>query len=93
VEYSFSPSTVTIRAGSAVQWTNDGQVAHNMTADDGSWSSGNLSGPSGAGGYGGTTNGDTFNHVFNTVGTFTYHCSLHPPSVYPGFVATVIVTQ
>ncbi len=93
VEYSFSPSTVTIKVGSTVEWTNNGQLAHNVTVDDASWSSGNLSGPSGGGGYGGGTSGGTFGHVFSQVGTFTYHCALHPPATYPGFVATVIVTQ
>jgi plastocyanin len=91
VEYSFSPSSVTIKVGSTVQWTNDGQLAHNVTADDGSWSSGNLSGPSGSGGYGGTSGG-TFGHIFNQAGTYTYHCSLHPPASFPGFVGTVVVT-
>jgi plastocyanin len=91
-EYSFSPSSVTIKVGSTVQWTNNGLLAHNVTADDASWSSGNLSAASGGGGYG-ATGGATFAHVFSQVGTFTYHCSLHPPASYPGFVGTVIVTQ
>jgi plastocyanin len=93
VEYSFSPSTVTVKVGSTVQWTNNGQLTHNVTADDASWSSGNLTGASGGGGYGGGTSGAAFSQVFSQVGTFTYHCSLHPPANYPGFVGTVIVTQ
>jgi hypothetical protein len=27
-----------------------------------------------------------------TPGTFGYHCALHPPSMYPGFIGTVTVT-
>ncbi len=91
-EYSVSPSTVAIKAGTTVQWTNTGQLTHNVTADDGSWSSGNLSGQTSSGAYGSSA-GASFSRVFSQVGTYTFHCSLHPPGAYPGFVGTVIVTQ
>lgn len=91
VEFAFSPATVTIKVGQTVAWTNNGQVAHNVTADDGSWSSGLLNGATNSGGYG-TGSGGSYGHTFNTAGTFGYHCSVHPPSMYPNFVGSVIVT-
>lgn len=91
-EYTFSPSSVTIKVGSTVQWTNNGQLTHNVTADDASWSSGNLNGATSSGGYGSGV-GASFTRTFSQVGTFTYHCSIHPPASYPGFVGSVTVTQ
>ena len=42
---------------------------------------------------GGTgTAGQTFQFTFNTPGTFPYHCSIHPPSAFPGFIGTITVT-
>jgi plastocyanin len=91
-EYAFAPSSITVKVGTTVEWTNNGQLTHNLAADDGSWTSGNLGGSSSGGAYGGSTSGDSFGRVFSQAGTYTYHCSLHPPSRYPGFVGTVIVT-
>jgi plastocyanin len=42
-----------------------GYVTHTVTADDGSFDSGNLSPDK------------TFSHTFDQAGTFKYHCSLH----------------
>ena len=93
-DFSFTPKNVTIKAGQKVQWYNSGPSAHNVTADDDSWSSGNMAPPSGGGGYygGGETQGSTFTHTFDTPGTYTYHCANHPPSGYPNFTGTITVT-
>jgi plastocyanin len=92
-DFTFSPATVTIKAGTIVRWTNNGPSAHTTTSDGGVWSSTTLSAPSGGGGYGGTgTAAGTFDFTFTQPGTYTYHCSLHPPSLYPGFTGTVTVT-
>ncbi len=63
-DFEFTPATVTIKVGDTVTWTNNGPSTHTVTADDGSFASGNLL-------------GDTFSHTFQTAGTFTYHCSLN----------------
>lgn len=92
-DFAFSPDTVTIKAGTTVVWTNAGPSAHTTTSDGGIWGSGTLSPPSGGGGYGGGGSaGGTFQFTFTQAGTFQYHCSIHPPSLYPGFTGTITVT-
>lgn len=61
----FQAPSVTVTAGDTVVWTKPGSRVHNVTADDGSFSSGDLAA------------GRTFSRVFNTPGTFRYHCSIH----------------
>ena len=62
-DFEFTPATVTIKVGDTVTWTNNGPSTHTVTADDGSFASGNLG-------------GDTFSHTFQNAGTFTYHCAI-----------------
>jgi len=76
-DLSFSPSTVTISAGTTVTWTNNGPSAHTATSDSGLWNSGQLSGPSGGDAYGGGGSGGNYRHTFASAGTFTYHCANH----------------
>lgn len=92
-DFSFSPSTLTIKVGTSVKWTNNGPSSHTTTSDSGVWDSGTLSAPSGGGGYGGGTAGGTYQFTFTTPGTYNYHCKIHPPSSYPGFTGTITVTQ
>lgn len=76
---SFSPQTVTIQPGDTVMWTNGGG-AHNVRADDNSFSSGEPdSGPW------------TFSHTFNTPGTYGYYCTLHGAQGNLGMAGRVIV--
>jgi YVTN family beta-propeller protein len=60
------PETLRIKAGQAVSWTNNDAVPHTVTADDGSWDSGDIA------------SGKIFSQIFQKAGTFTYHCSNHP---------------
>jgi plastocyanin len=64
--FAFSPSTITVTAGTTITWTNYDDVAHTVTSDEGLFDSGNI-----------LTSG-TFSHTFNSVGTFDYHCTPHP---------------
>jgi plastocyanin len=91
-DYSFAPATLTVKAGTRVTWTNAGPSAHTVTSDDGAFDSGTLAAPSGGGGYGGGSPGGVFQSTFNTPGTYTYHCAIHPPATFPNFVGTVTVT-
>jgi len=65
-DFSFSPVSLTVSAGTTVTWTNNDSTAHTVTLDDGSAASGDIAG------------GATFQHTFTTAGTFTYHCRIHP---------------
>lgn len=91
-DFSFSPGSVTITAGTTVRWTNAGPSAHTTTSDAGAWASTPLGAPQGGVGYGGGSAGGTFDFTFTQAGTYPYHCSLHPPSSYPGFTGTITVT-
>ena len=74
VDFAFQPKAVSITTGSTVTWTNKAGQAHTVTADNGSFDSSQLA-PN-----------DSFANVFDTAGTFAYHCSIHPQ-----MTATVVV--
>ena len=57
---------MTVTAGSVVTWNNTGAKAHTVTADDGSFDSGNLD------------PGQAFGNLFDTAGTFAYHDARRP---------------
>ena len=63
---AFVPSRLEVAAGATVEWTNRDQVAHSVTADDGSWDSGEIA------------PGGTWRHTFDAPGTYTIHCTPHP---------------
>jgi plastocyanin len=71
---AYSPNPVTVAVGTTVRWSNNDSVTHTSTADGGAWNSGNVNG------------GSSFDFKFNSAGTFTYHCTIHP-----NMVGTVIV--
>jgi len=60
-DFAFSPRTITVFAGTTVRWVNQGQVPYTVTADDGSFDSGQV-------GPGGT---------FSRPGRYPYYCQLH----------------
>ncbi|HSJ50192.1 MAG TPA: cupredoxin domain-containing protein, partial [Actinomycetota bacterium] len=66
VDNRFRPRSVTVERGTRVRWSNAGRNAHTVTADNGSFDSGPLA------------PGDRFRRRFRRVGTFTYHCTIHP---------------
>ena len=74
----FVPPSVTINVGDTVHWTWAGANPHTVTATDSSFDSGASK-----------TSG-TFDHTFNTAGTFTYFCQVHGAAVMSG---TVVVQQ
>lgn len=89
-DFSFSPATLTVKAGTTVTWTNNGPSEHTSTSDTGVWDSGTISAP-GGGVYGGGSAG-TYQFKFTTPGTYSYHCKIHPPASYPSFTGTITVT-
>ncbi len=52
--------------GRPVIWTNNDSVTHTVSADDNSWSSGDLE------------SGESFIMSFTQAGTYAYHCEAHP---------------
>ena len=62
--FAFSPSELTVSAGTEVTFQNDDSTTHTFTGDG--FESGNVS------------PGNSFKFTFNTAGTFNYHCSIHP---------------
>jgi glucose dehydrogenase/plastocyanin len=65
-EYVFQPMRIKVKAGATVTWTNDGKEAHDASAQDGSWSTGEV-----APGKSGTVK-------FDKPGKYTYICKEHP---------------
>ena len=76
---SFSPSRVDLLPGETVAWTNQSERLHTLTANDGSFDSGELAG------------GRTFSHRFAGAGSYAYHCRLHPGMVGSVDVRRVIL--
>jgi plastocyanin len=62
---AFDPPTLTIKPGTAVRWTNDGQKPHTVTSVKGDWDSGDI--PA----------GKDFTATFTKPGTFEYYCRHH----------------
>jgi plastocyanin len=92
MDYSFSPVSLTVKAGTAVTWTNDGSFTHTATsdaADSLSWDSGSLAG-SAPDPYGGRTPGGSFSFTFTKPGMYPYHCSFHGTT--HGMTGTITVT-
>lgn len=76
--FAFSPASIKVKKGSMVTWTNKDNVAHTVTETDGS------DGPKSSN----IDQNKSYSFMFNTVGTFHYHCSIHPD-----MTGTVTVTS
>ncbi len=63
--YAFDPVTITVSANTTVTWTNNDPVGHTVTSDNGVFDSGMMN------------TGKTFSHLFNTPGSYPYHCIIH----------------
>lgn len=73
--FAYNPSTVTIKKGTTVTWTNQDSAPHTVTSVSGSeLSSDTLS------------QGNIYSHTFNAAGAFDYYCTIHP-----NMKATVVV--
>lgn len=69
---AYSPQTVTISRGEAVQWTNEDFLVHTVTSGDpGDTDAGELFDS------GDLSPGGIFVHTFNEAGTFEYFCIPH----------------
>lgn len=75
--YQFDPASLIIKKGQTVAWTNYDAAPHVIAGDADGW----VAGPA-------MKQGDTYSHTFDTVGTFAYHCAIHP-----GMRGTIVVTE
>ncbi len=78
--FAFSPATLTIKVGTTVTWTNTTSTQHTVTSDDGKTFDSGIAKPISA-------SGGTYSFTFNTPGTFSYHCEIHP------FMKATIIVQ
>jgi plastocyanin len=62
--FSFNPSSLTVKQGTTVTWINNDSANHTIKSD--TFNSQDLN------------QGDKFQFMFNTKGTFDYICSIHP---------------
>ena len=74
---SFNPSSKTVTVGTTITWVNNSGITHTVTSNTGTeLNSGDI------------VNGGSYQHTFNTPGTFAYHCFYHQ---YMGMTGTVVV--
>ena len=66
-DFKFTPSALTVNVGTTVLWTNEDSVQHTVTSDTGNELGSQY-----------ISDGQSYSHIFNTVGTFDYHCTPHP---------------
>lgn len=66
---AFQPNPLEIPVGTTVIWTNDDFGIHTVTDNNGAFESDTL------------RPDDTFESTFNELGTYDYHCMLHPTMV------------
>ncbi len=68
VQVSYLPDQIVVVVGvnNTVTWVNDDSAPHTVTANDGSFGSGNVA-PTG-----------TYTFTFTKPGTYAYHCLYHP---------------
>ena len=67
-QYAYSPASLTIRQGNTVTWTNQDSVEHDVTVTQGPTS---FRSPM-------LAKGQSWRHTFDTPGTWSYICSVHP---------------
>lgn len=73
-DFAFSPNQVTVTAGTTVTWVNNDSAPHTATGDGGEFDTGQID------------PGGSASITFDTPGTFSYFCSIHP-----NMTATLVV--
>ena len=64
--FAFNPTSVTVKKGQKVTWTNSDTAPHNVTSDDGTIQSKDFG------------QGQSFSFTPSQAGTFAYTCTIHP---------------
>ncbi|HZQ03398.1 MAG TPA: cupredoxin domain-containing protein [Gaiellaceae bacterium] len=67
IQYAaYGPDMLDVLPGQTVTWTNVSERTHTVTAYDGLFDSGHIAG------------GERFSFTFSEVGSYRYHCTIHP---------------
>ena len=66
---AYTPDQLTVASGTTVTWMNTDSVSHTSTSDVSGWDSGIVA------------PGKQFSFTFQSAGTFSYHCAIHPGMV------------
>lgn len=64
--FAFHPGSITINTGDTVTWTNNDSAPHTATGKGGSFDTGTIK------------KGQSASHTFQSPGTFSYTCTIHP---------------
>ncbi len=64
--FSFTPATITVKAGTQITWTNADDIPHTVVAEDQSFKSKALD------------TDEKFTFTASKLGTYSYFCSIHP---------------
>jgi plastocyanin len=78
--FKFEPKVLTVKAGTTVEWVNEGG-RHTIEADNGSFKSDVL------------TQGGKFEHKFVKPGTYAYHCGFHGEKGGKDMSGKIVVTR
>jgi len=65
--FSFSPATITVPAGTTIRWTNRDDIPHTVVSEDKTTFKSKV-----------LDTDEQFTHTFTKPGTYSYFCSIHP---------------
>jgi len=68
--FTFTPASLTVKAGTTVTWTNHDDIPHGVASSTNAFKKSNA-----------LDTDDSFSFTFTTPGTFQYFCYLHPHMV------------
>jgi plastocyanin len=75
--FSFTPATLTVKAGTTVTWTNKDDIPHGIGATNNAFPKSKA-----------LDTDDSYSFSFTTPGTYQYFCYLHPK-----MVGSIVVEQ
>ncbi|HEV2013529.1 MAG TPA: cupredoxin domain-containing protein [Candidatus Dormibacteraeota bacterium] len=65
INFAFTPSSLSVRVGTPVTFTNRDSATHTFTANSGLFNSANVAA------------GQSYAYTFMATGSFAYHCQIH----------------
>jgi plastocyanin len=65
--FTFTPASLTVKAGTTVTWTNRDDIPHGIAASDNAFKKSKA-----------LDTDDSFSFTFTTPGTYQYFCYIHP---------------